>query len=120
MNKQRVSSLFSLLALLSRLPKQHGSEGDIMSMKDTHTFEGVEGVLGMDSVSLEGCNLPFAESSGVDGVAGFAEVAGVAGAAGVAGGKFRSGVVGVPGVCGGGPTWKLGMGTLARSLPFFP
>jgi hypothetical protein len=116
-NKQRVNSLFSLLALLSRLPKQHASEGGIMSMKDTHTFEGVEGVLGMDSVSLEGCNLPFAESSGVDGVAG---LAGVAGVAGVAGGKFRSGVVGVPGVCGGGPTWKLGMGTLARSLPFFP
>jgi len=77
----------------------------------------VFGVLGADSVSLEGCNFPFAESSGVDGVIGRVEVVGVAG---LAGGRLRAGVVGVEGVCGGGPTWKLGMGTLERSLPFFP
>lgn len=80
-------------------------------MKGTRTFEGVEGVLGADSVSLVGCKLPFAESSGVDGVAGVA---------GPIGGRFRAGELGVAGVCGGGPTWKLGMGTLERSLPFFP
>ena len=83
-------------------------------MKETRTFEGVEGVLGIDSVSLVGCKLPFAESSGVDGVAG------MAGVAGLVGGRFRAGELGVAGVCGGGPTWKLGMGTLERSLPFFP
>jgi len=64
-------------------------------MEDTHTFEGVEGVLGADSVSLVGCKLPFAESSGVDGVPGVA---------GLAGEKLRRGVLGVAGVCGGGPT----------------
>jgi hypothetical protein len=68
-------------------------------------------VLETDSVSLVGCKLPFAESSGVDGVAGTAELVG---------GRLMAGVLGVAGVCGGGPTWKLGMGTLERSLPFFP
>lgn len=77
-------------------------------MKEVCTFEGVEGVLGVDSVSLVGCSLPFAESNGVDGVAGVVE------------GKLRVAELGVAGVCGGGPTWKLGMGTLERSLPFFP
>lgn len=82
-----------------------------MFVKETHTFEGVEGfegVLETDSVSLVGCKLPFAESSGVDGVAGLIE------------GRLRAGELGVAGVCGGGPTWKLGMGTLERSFPFFP
>ena len=87
------------------------SDAKITSMRGTRTFEGVEGVLETDSVSLEGCNLPFADNSGVDGVAG---------TAGVAGGRLAAGVLGVAGVCGGGPTWKLGMGTLDRSLPFFP
>lgn len=49
-------------------------------------------MLGADSVSLERCKLPFAESSGVDGVAE------------VTGGRLREGVLGVAGVCGGGPT----------------
>ena len=88
-----------------------------MFMKETHTFEGVEGVLGIDSVSLVGCKLPFAESSGVDGVEGRARVAG---GAGLTGREPIAGELGVAGVCGGGPTWKLGMGTLERSLPFFP
>ena len=60
-------------------------------MKGMHTFEGVEGVFGTDSTSLEGWRLPFAESSGVDGVAGLA-------------GRLRVGVLGVAGACGGGPT----------------
>lgn len=64
----------------------------------SHTFEGVEGVLEIDSVSLDGCNLPFAESNGVDGAA---ETAGIAG---LAGGRLVVGVLGVAGVCGGGPT----------------
>ena len=72
-----------------------------MSVKDARTFEGVEGVLGAVSVSLEGCNLPFADSSGVDGVA---ETAGVAGVAGRTGGRLMAGVLGVAGVCGCGPT----------------
>lgn len=80
----------------------------------------MEGVLGVDSASLVGCKLPLAESSGVDGVTGRARVAGVAGVAGVFGGRLIAGVLGVAGVCAGGPTWKLGMGTLERSLPFFP
>ena len=71
--------------------------------KEKHTF----GVLETDSVSLVGCKFPLAESSGVDG-------------AGLVGGRLRAGELGVAGVCGGGPTWKLGMGTLERSLPFFP
>jgi len=87
------------------------SEEKVTSAKDGHTFEGVVGVLWIDSVSLEGCKLPFAESSGVDGAAGVA---------GLTGGNLRVGVLGVAGVCGGGPTWKPGIGTLERSLPFFP
>ena len=74
-------------------------------------------MLGVDSVSLEGCKLPFAESRGVDGVAG---VVGAARVAGPMAGKLRAGVLEVAGVCGGGPTWKLGMVILERSLPFFP
>lgn len=77
------------------------------SAKETRTF----GVLETDSASLVGCKLPFAESSGVDGVAGMAELVGE---------RLMAGELGVAGVCGGGPTWKLGMGTLERSLPFFP
>jgi len=84
-------------------------------LRGRHTFEGVEGVLRADSVSLVGCNLPFAESRGVDGVTGRAGVV-----AGPTGGRLRAGVLGVAGVCGGGPTWKLGMGTLERSLHFLP
>ena len=63
-----------------------------MSVKSTRTFEGVEGVFGTVSTSLEGCRLPLAEDNGVEGVAG------------LAGGRARVGVPGVAGVCGGGPT----------------
>ena len=63
-----------------------------MSVKGTRTFEGVEGVLETVSTSLEGCKLPLAEDSGVEGVAGLAR------------GRARVGVLGVVGVCGGGPT----------------
>jgi len=63
-----------------------------MSVKGMRTFEGVEGVFGAVSTSLEGCRLPLAEDSGVEGVAG------------LAGGRARVGVLGVAGVCGGGPT----------------
>lgn len=83
-------------------------------MKETHTFEGVEGVPGTESALLAGCKLPFAEGSGLNGVVG------VAGVAGVFGGKLRVAEPGVLGVCGGGPTWKLGTGIFERSLPFFP
>jgi hypothetical protein len=84
-------------------------------VKERRTFEGVEGVLGTESVLLAGCKLPFAEGSGLNGVVG------VAGVVGVFGGKLRvAGDPGVLGVCGGGPTWKLGTGIFERSLPFFP
>jgi hypothetical protein len=83
-------------------------------MKNAHTFEGVDGDFEVDSASLVGCRLPFAESNGVDGVTGRAGVAGLAIE------RLAAGVLGVAGVCGGGPIWKLGMGTLERSLPFLP
>ena len=63
-----------------------------MSAKGMHTFEGVEGVFGTLSISLEGCRLPLAEGNGVEGVAG------------LGGGRPRVAVFGVVGVCGGGPT----------------
>jgi len=63
-----------------------------MSVSGTRTFEGVKGVFGTVSTSLEGCRLPLAEDSGVEGVAG------------LAGERARVGVLGVAGVCGGGPT----------------
>ena len=66
-------------------------------------------------MSLVGCNLPFAERRGVDGVTGRAGVV-----TGPTGGRLRAGVLGVVGAWGGGPTWKLGIGTLERSLPFLP
>lgn len=51
-------------------------------MRERHTFEGVEGVLEADSVSLVGCSLPLAESRGVD------EVTGGTGVGGPAAGRF--------------------------------
>lgn len=83
------------------------------SVKETHTFEGVEGVLEAESTLLAGCKLPFAEGSGLDCVVG---VTGV----GVFGGKLRVAEPGVLGVGDCGPTWKLGTGIFERSLPFFP
>lgn len=68
-------------------------------------------MLGVDSVSLVGCKLPFADRRGVDGVTG---------RAGLAGGRLRAGVFGVAGACDGWLTKKLGIGTLERSLPFLP
>lgn len=81
------------------------------SVRETRTFEGVEGVLRAESALLVGCKLPFAEGSGLSGVVGVA---------GVFGGKLRVAEPGVLGVCGDGPTWKLGTGIFERSLPFFP